>query len=565
MGISVTDVAYLEEQPGTVGLASAVSARGESLDIKVYGVDAASRQRAERVWQAMWYRTAGPSPRAGRVEQAQHEALALLMARDAGVSVPPLIGAGQILDGDVLVVSSGARGIRLADVDGLDDVTLRLLWHDLIAMHENARIAHGTISPESVRVIDGGAEFIDFANASLFPTEQQLATDVVSMLATQAIEVGADRALDAAFAGVPVDALTVSLPYLQNAVIAPALRATLEDAGVKVKDLHAGLVERLQVETAPLASVRRVKVSNLIIAFAAIIAADALISQISDVGLDTLIDEVRGASAGWLVTSFIIRLAAYTTAYFGLKAVISQELPFLPTAILQSAKSFVGLVVPSVVGSVSMNIRFLQNLGVPIAVASTQGPVIGFIGFIAEVVLLLLCGWAIGQEVETDGLVDFDSAGLIAIAVGVAVVGIIVVLSIPKLREVIVPPVKEGFGSVKSIASSPRTLGAIFGSEALDRIIGALALGATMSAFGAHIPFAALIFVSVGTGLLAGLAPVPGGIGVAEATMTGLLTSVGLPASQAVTIAIVHRVITSYLPPVLGFFSLGWLNRKGYL
>lgn len=565
IGISVTELAYLEVQPGTVGLATATSSDGRSLDIKVFGIDAASRQQAERVWKAMWYRTAGPAPRAGRAEQAQHEALAVLMARDAGVSVPPMIGAGQTADDDVLVVSGSALGVTLDDHDDLDDATLRLLWRDLTALHEDARISHGTISSESVRVLDGRAEFVDFANSSTFPTEQQLATDVVSMLATQAIEVGADRALDAALDAVPVDALTVSLPYVQNAVLEPKLRTSLADSGVKIKSLHAGLSERLQIETAPLASVRRVKISDLVIAVAAIIAANALISQISDVGLDTLVDEVQGASIGWLSAAFAIRMVAYATAYFGLKAVVTQQLPFLPTAILQSAKSFVGLVVPSLVGSVSMNIRFLQNLGVPFAVASTQGPVIGFIGFIAEIVLLALCAWSIGQEVETDGLLDFDSAGLIAIAIGVAAIGVIVVLSIPKFRNVLIPAAREAFASVKSIVSSPRALGAIFGSEAIDRIISALALGATMSAFGAHIPFAALIFVSVGTGLLAGLAPVPGGIGVAEATMTGLLTSVGLPASQAVTIAIVHRVITSYLPPVIGFFSLRWLNKEGYL
>ena len=67
------------------------------------------------------------------------------------------------------------------------------------------------------------------------------------------------------------------------------------------------------------------------------------------------------------------------------------------------------------------------------------------------------------------------------------------------------------------------------------------------------------------TGLLAGLAPVPGGIGVAEATMAGLLTAVGIPSEQAVAIAIIHRVMTAYLPPVLGFFSLRWLGREGYL
>lgn len=31
-----------------------------------------------------------------------------------------------------------------------------------------------------------------------------------------------------------------------------------------------------------------------------------------------------------------------------------------------------------------------------------------------------------------------------------------------------------------------------------------------------------------------------------------------LPASS-------HRVVTSYLPPLLGFFSVRWLQRAGYL
>ncbi len=86
-----------------------------------------------------------------------------------------------------------------------------------------------------------------------------------------------------------------------------------------------------------------------------------------------------------------------------------------------------------------------------------------------------------------------------------------------------------------------------------------------VAAFGADLPFPALVFVSVGTGLLAGLAPVPGGIGVAEATMAGLLTATGIPAEQSVSIAIVHRLATSYLPPVLGFFASNWLKDRGYL
>jgi len=563
VGIPVTDLRYRPDQPGTVGLATAES--GGPLDIKIYGVDAANSQRAERIWRALWYRTAGPAPGAGRSEQAQHEALALLTAGAAGVNVPKMIGAGMTPDGDVLVVTGGAEGRSLVEVDGVDDSMLRSMWAELAALHRHARITHGGLRLETIRSTTSGIELVDFAHASMFPTEQQLATDVVSMLAIQAIVAGPERALDAAIDAIDRTDLEICLPYAQDAVVEPRLRAELKSTGVKVKTLHAGLAERLDVEPPALAPVKRVKVMDVVIAVAAIIAANSLITQIADVGIDTLGDELAGASIGWFVVTFLIRMVSYTTAYLGLRALISQALPLLPTTLLQSAKSFVGLVVPSMVGRVGMDIRFLQKLGVPLATATTQGPVISLIGFVAEVVLLLLSSWSIGQEVDTDGLADFDAGGLIAIAIAIVVIGGVVVLAVPKLRAKVVPVVKDALSSIRAVVTSPRILGAIVSSEVLDRLFGALALGATVAAFGADVPFAALVFVSVGTGLLAGLAPVPGGIGVAEATMSGLLVAVGLPAEQAVAIAITYRMITSYLPPVLGFFSLRWLTDKGYL
>lgn len=562
VGVVVTELVYQDQQPGTVGLARAVAADGRPLDIKIFGIDAASQQQAERAWRSLWYRSAGPSPRSGRIEQAQHEALAVFTARDAGVNVPAIVGVGQGGNGDVLLVSVGSDGEPLDDPA---DPDLCSAWSELRALHTVARITHGEINPESIRVAAGTVELVGLSKASMFPTEQQIATDIASMLATQAIVAGVARAVAAAVDIVEPDALELALPFVQETVLEPELRKQLKDAEIEADTLRQGLVDQLEIDVPELAEVRRVRISNVLIAVAAIIAANALISQIADVGLDTLADELRGASVAWLVVAFLIKIASYGTAYISLKAVVVQPLPFSPTVLLQSAKSFIGLVVPSVVGAVGMNIRFLQNLGVPLSVATTQGPVIGFIGFLAEVVLLVLCAWSIGSEVEVDQLADIDAGGLVVLSILVVVVGSTILMAIPKIRSKVVPAVRHGLASVREIVSSPRTVSRIFGGEALDKVFGALALAGTMAAFDASIPFAALVFVSVGTGLLAGLAPVPGGIGVAEATMTGLLTTVGIPPAQAVSIAIVHRVVTSYLPPVFGFFSFNWLTKQKYI
>ncbi len=567
VGVTVSELAYLDEQPGTVGLATAIASDGRPLDIKIYGIDAESQQTAERVWRSLWYRSAGPAPRSGRTEQAQHEALAVLTARDSGVNVPAIVAVGQGTEGDVLLVSVGPEG---EPFDSPDDVVLRAAWSELRSLHTNARITHGGLQQEAVRVSADtvelvGVELVGLSKASMFPTDQQIARDIVSMLATQAIVAGPARTVAAAVDVVERDVLELTLPFVQEAALEPELRKRLKAADLEMETLRQGLAEQLGAEAPELAAVKRVKISQIVIALAAIIAVNALISQVADVGFDTLVDELQNASMAWLAVAFLIQIASYSTEYISLKAVVTQPLPFSPTALLQSAKSFVGLVVPSVVGSVGMNVRFLQNFGVSLAVATTQGPVIGFIGFLAEVVLLVLCAWTIGREVETDSLTDIDAGGLVMISIAVVVVGLLVVMAMPKLRNKVVPVVREVVTSVKEIVTSPRTLGRIFAGETLNKLFGALALAGTMAAFGASLPFAALVFVSVGTGLLAGLAPVPGGIGVAEATMTGLLTAVGIPPEQAVSIAIVHRVVTAYLPPVLGFFSFNWLTKQKYI
>ncbi|MEL7207079.1 MAG: lysylphosphatidylglycerol synthase transmembrane domain-containing protein [Actinomycetota bacterium] len=564
-GIPLRDVAYAEDQPGTVGLAHGTTDDGRRVRIKIYGEDAASRQRAERVWRTLWYRSAGPSPRAGRSEQAQHEALAVLAARESGIDVPALVGAGQEPNGDAVIVSEIPKGTALGELVAPTDGQLAAAWRELRSLHVDAHLAHGTVDPDTVRLDGDRAQLADLSSASLMPTPQQTATDVVSMLASQSIAAGADRAVDAAVSVVDPSVLEAALPYAQDAVLDPSLRAELKSSDHDAEELGGLLAERLDLDAPEPAAVRRVSWSDLFIAVAAIVAANALISQIADVGLDTLLDELADASAGWLVVAFVVNLTAYGTAYFALKAIVDRPLPFLPVTLLQSAKTFVGLVVPSMVGRVGLDIRFLQVSGVPVVTASTQGPVIGFFGFVAEVALLAVSAWAIGQELDTDGLGEFDGGGLIALALLVVVVGLAIVFGVPRLRERVVPVLREAFGSVRSIVTSPGTMARIFTSELADRLIKALALGATVAAFGGDLPFPALVFVSVGTGLLAGLAPVPGGIGVAEATMSGLLTAAGLPAEQSVSIAIVHRVVTSYLTPVLGFFSLNWLQKEGHL
>ncbi len=74
-----------------------------------------------------------------------------------------------------------------------------------------------------------------------------------------------------------------------------------------------------------------------------------------------------------------------------------------------------------------------------------------------------------------------------------------------------------------------------------------------------------MLIATVATGLLGGLVPIPGGVGVSEAVLTAFLVLFGVDETTAFAAAVVYRVATFYIPAAAGFFSMRWLEDKGYI
>ena len=75
------------------------------------------------------------------------------------------------------------------------------------------------------------------------------------------------------------------------------------------------------------------------------------------------------------------------------------------------------------------------------------------------------------------------------------------------------------------------------------------------------------VFVALGASasLFGGLIPVPGGIGVFEAGLTAGLTAFGVDPAVATAAVLTDRMVTAYIPPVFGYFSINWMTKHDYL
>ncbi len=566
LGVEAADVWRDTHQRGGVARYRAVDLDGESLSVAVYGRDARDTQLFARAWRTLWYRDPGPAASITRREQVEHEGLMLFAAARAGVSVPSLVVAGPTVNGDALLVTDQPDAPALASLGPgtITDALIDCVWAAAAALR-SARIGHGRLNAWSMVVTDHGVLVTDMAGARINADAPVLATDVAELLVSCSLLVGEDQTVRAARAALGDDALHEALPYVQRAALSPGLRDDVRTGDVDVSRLRERVVAVTGGEMPEVAEVRRVSLRDVLLMALTAVAAYALLAQIGDIGLDTIADELTGASWSWVVLALVLAQLPLVCDATATVAAVGLPLPMGPTTVLQSAVKFINLTVPSAAGKIALTMRFLERQGVARSVALTQGSIDGLAGFVVQALVLLVVVPIVDLDVSLD---EADAGPLVWAGIAVLAAGavaVVVTALVPALRRRVWPVVEAAVSNVKELATSPDRLVRLVLANVASQILYALALGASVRAFGGEASLAELLLINTGVSLLSGLVPVPGGIGVSEAGLTAGLVAVGIDESAALAATLTHRMVTYYLPPVWGWFALRWLGRHGFV
>jgi len=247
-----------------------------------------------------------------------------------------------------------------------------------------------------------------------------------------------------------------------------------------------------------------------------------------------------------------------------------RPIPLKPVYFLQLAVAYIGLVVPSSAARIAINVRFFQRQGLETGTALAVGAIDGFAGFVVEMVVLvgLLLLTPHSLHLDLNAASGSGLQTMLWILAGIAVVvGVAVALNGKRRRQAIdwiKGLVADGYSSVRGLRSL-RRLTLLFGGNLASDLLFAVALGTFAWAFGTRVAFGDLIVIIISVSLLAGLLPIPGGVGVVEGGLTLGLVSAGMPEESAFAAVILYRMATFYVPPVWGFFALRWLERNDHL
>ena len=409
---------------------------------------------------------------------------------------------------------------------------------------------------------DGQPVIVGFGAATLGAPQPALDIDVAELLVSTTVLVGPQRALSAAVRGADVTAVRGSLPYLQRAALTPHTRELARSHEVELEELRKTAAEAAGTVPVEIVPMTRIRPRNLLMTAAIAVSAYLLIAQLADIGFTTIADDLRSAQPAWLLTGLVVASLGFVPEAISLCGAVATRLPLLPCVVFKSALKFVNLTVPGAAGTVAATVRFVQRLGGTTAEAVASGAVDDVAEKLVKILLVLLM-----LPFVHDGLanIDIDIRTPDDRLVTAIVVSGLVIWLVPAVNTKVTPPLREGFAALRVVLRDRRKRLALFGGHVAGELTFALSLGAVCHAYDVGLSLAELLAISVPASVLAGLIPVPGGVGAAEATLTAGLVAFGVDESTAFAIAITQRLCTHYLPPIWGYFSLRWLRKRGFV
>ena len=544
------------------------------LGIAVYGRDAADARLLTKAGRFLLYRDSGPSLTITRLQQVEHEAYITMRAGLADAAVPEIVEAGTAGPSrDALLVYRTPPGTALSDTDAaeISDATLDDLYRELLTLRR-ARIAHGAINGDAVLVdpVAGTVVLADFRNASERASPDQLDRDLAGAIAATAVVIGAERAADAAARGLEPQLLEGALRQLQKPALDPLLVRSLRGRRSLLPEVRERAAAAAAIELPTLAEPRRVSWPTLIMIIGSLIGGWALIGVLIDVAGS--FDTVIGADWLWVIMAFVLAQLAYVASAVESLGSVAGPLPLGRTVAVEVAKAFSGLAggAPAIFAT---RVRYYQKQGYDTPVALSSGAIMTTASWISTAVLFVVSlpfAWG-SLDLEATPQAGGDSKLVWIILALVVLIGLVVglALAVPRLRrlaaEKMRPKLRDIWGNLKVVASSPGKLVQLLGGAFGRDLLVAMALSVSLRAFGDHLRLPILIVVITLAALIGGIAPSPGGMGVVEAGMILGLTAAGVAEADATAAVFIQRLFTSYLPPIWGWITLVWMRRREYL
>ncbi|MDJ0412261.1 lysylphosphatidylglycerol synthase transmembrane domain-containing protein [Rhodococcoides fascians] len=527
--------------------------------VELYGQNQRSGGALRQFWRWITRRGSETAPLHASMRRAvEHRAL-------MGLAIKSMNAAGS----DPLAVAALDRGWTLYahsqpigdPIEAeLDDAALRALWSALNTLHEN-QISHGDLHRGELRLHDGAALFCGFGHAELGASDAQMQSDVAQLLLTTADLFGSHRAVATAVEVLGIDVVIAASGRLTKSAIPLRVRQSVADAGKTMKSVRLEVLDQTgaaRIEAEQVTRFSRNQIISLVLLIGLVYVAYPFISAVP-----AFVVELGSVDWWWALLGLAVSALTYLGAGAALWACAFGKVSFRNLTIMQVANTFAATTTPAGVGGLALSVRFLQKGGLGTVRATAAVALQQSVQVITHVSLLIFFSVVAGTSSGLSNMVPGNTVLYLIAGVAFGVVGTF--MFVPKLRlwlkVAVRPQVAEVLTELGELARDPKRFSIIILGCAATTLGAALALWASVEAFGGGTTFVTVTVVTMIGGTLASAAPTPGGVGAVEAALIGGLAAFGLPASIAVPSVLLYRVLTCWLPVFLGWPTLRWLTK----
>ena len=540
----------------------ATTRTGELLQVTVLDRDLEGAGLARAIWTSLRLRE-DPGNAAFNMRRAlEHSALVSYAGEAAGAPQPRLLLTAEIGPDSCVLAYQHIDGVRFAELRDISDDDLTGAWRGLRTLHEH-QIAHRSLSARHLlRATDGRIWLIGHDDGGVAASDVSMRIDVAEMLCTLAMLTDVDRAVSTGRAVLGLEAISKALPALQPVALSRSTRKQLRNHKGLIVELRDRLVEIRPGADEETIKFERIKPRTLIMVLVGTIAGYILLSQLAQVDLLTL---VSTAELNWILAAVLLSVLTFFGSAWTLSGFVPEKLRLTHTLLAQLAGNFATLVSPPTLGSIAINVRYLQKSGLHPALAAASVGVSGVVTFAIHILLLLGFGVAAGTATDF----TFNPPRLAVIVVAAVAVLILALLAVPRVRKEIArrvrPLIREVVPRLITVAQRPAKLVEGIGGILLLNLSFIAVLYACVEAFGGSLSVALVAVVYLAGATIGQAAPTPGGLGAVEATLAAGLTAAGLDAGTAVSAVLLYRLITFWIPTLPGYWAFNKLSRDGLL
>ncbi|MBX7432240.1 flippase-like domain-containing protein [Mycobacterium sp. Y57] len=528
--------------------------------VELYGPHQRGGGFLRQFWSKVRLRDSETAPIQTSMRRAvEHRALMAIAIGDLGLANTSPIAVATLERGWTLYAHKPARG---TPIDGrADDTPVTRLWDALGVLHSQ-QISHGDLRGKEITVEDGTPLFGGFSYAEYGASEAHLHTDIAQLLVTTTDIYGGENAVQAAITVFGNQAVLAASRRLTKTAVPKRVRDAVRDAPTAMSTARDEVKRQTgadQIETATITRFTRNQLIQMVLLVALVYVAYPFISSVP-----VFFSELRSANWWWALAGLTVSALKYVGAAAALWACADGLVSFRALTIMQVANTFAATTTPAGVGGLALSTRFLQKGGLGALRATTAVALQQSVQVITHITLLIIFSAAAGASADLSRFVP--SATVVYLIAGAALGVVGVFLIVPKLRRwlgsSVRPRLKEVVADLVELAREPRRLALIVLGCAATTLGAALALWASIAAFGGDVSIVTVTIVTMVGGTLASAAPTPGGVGAVEAALIGGLAAFGVPAAVAVPAVLLYRILTCWLPVFVGWPIMRWLTRN---